>query len=97
VVVVVTDGEPTAHLEPGGHAVFDWPPSRETLRATVAQVDRLTGLRASFTFFMLGDDPRLAACVDDVARRCGGRVVAPTLDGLGAEVVADYVRTRSTR
>jgi uncharacterized protein with von Willebrand factor type A (vWA) domain len=94
VVLVVTDGEPTAHLEPDGEAVFQWPPSRETLRATVAEVDRLTGLQASFTFFMLGDDPRLAAFIDDVARRCGGRVVAPTLDGLGAEVVSDYLRTR---
>jgi uncharacterized protein with von Willebrand factor type A (vWA) domain len=46
---------------------------------------------------MLGDDPRLAAFVDDVARRCGGRVVAPTLDGLGAEVVADYLSARSRR
>ena len=94
VVLVVTDGEPTAHLEPDGEALFHWPPSQETLRATVAEVDRLTGLQASFTFFMLGDDPRLAAFIDDVARRCGGRVVAPTLDGLGAEVVSDYLRTR---
>jgi uncharacterized protein with von Willebrand factor type A (vWA) domain len=94
VVLVVTDGEPTAHLEPGGEAVFDYPPSRQTLRATVAELDRVTGLRASFTFFILGDDPRLAAFVDDMARRCGGRVVAPTLDGLGAEVVSDYLRTR---
>jgi uncharacterized protein with von Willebrand factor type A (vWA) domain len=94
VVLVVTDGEPTAHLEPDGEAVFDWPPSRETLQATIAELDRVTGLRASFTFFILGDDPRLAAFVDDVARRCGGRVVAPTLDGLGAEVVSDYLRTR---
>src|SRR6201991_2039825 len=94
VVLVVTDGEPTAHLEPDGEALFHWPPSQETLRATVAEVDRLTGLQASFTFFMLGDDPRLAAFSDDVARRCGGRVVAPTLDGLGAEVVSDYLRTR---
>jgi uncharacterized protein with von Willebrand factor type A (vWA) domain len=94
VVLVVTDGEPTAHLEPDGHAVFDYPPSPHTLRATVAEVDRLTGLRASFTFFMLGEDPRLAAFVDAVARRCRGRVVAPTLDGLGAEVVSDYLRNR---
>ena len=94
VVLVVTDGEPTAHLEPDGEAVFEWPPSRETLQATIAELDRVTGLRASFTFFILGDDPRLAAFVDDVARRCGGRVVAPTLDGLGAEVVSDYLRTR---
>jgi len=94
VVLVVTDGEPTAHLEPDGEAVFDWPPSHETLRATIAEVDRIAALRAAITFFMLGDDPRLAAFVDDVARRCGGRVVAPTLDGLGAEVVSDYLRTR---
>ena len=94
VVLVVTDGEPTAHLEPDGHAEFDYPTSPQTLRATIAEVDRLAGLRASFTFFVLGDDPRLAAFVDGVARRCGGRVVAPTLDGLGAEVVADYLRTR---
>jgi uncharacterized protein with von Willebrand factor type A (vWA) domain len=94
VVLVVTDGEPTAHLEADGEAVFDWPPSPQTVRATVGAVDRLAGLRASFTFFLLGDDPRLAAFVDDVARRCGGRVVAPTLDGLGAEVVSDYLRTR---
>jgi uncharacterized protein with von Willebrand factor type A (vWA) domain len=97
VVLVVTDGEPTAHLEPDGEAFFGWPPRPETLRATVAEVDRLTGLRTAFTFFMLGDDPRLAAFVDDVARRCGGRVVAPTLDGLGAEVVADYLSVRSRR
>jgi len=94
VVLVVTDGEPTAHLEPDGEAVFDWPPSPETLRATIGELDRVTAQRASITFFMLGDDPRLAVFVDDVARRCGGRVVAPTLDGLGAEVVSDYLRTR---
>jgi uncharacterized protein with von Willebrand factor type A (vWA) domain len=94
VVLVVTDGEPTAHLEPDGYAAFDYPPSPQTLAATVAEVDRLTGLRASFTFFRLGDDPRLARFVDSVARRCGGKVVAPTLDGLGAEVVADYLRVR---
>ena len=94
VLLVVTDGEPTAHLEPDGQAAFDYPTSPETLRATVAEVDRLSGLRASFTFFVLGDDPRLARFMDGVARRCGGRVVAPTLDGLGAEVVADYLRTR---
>ncbi len=51
-------------------------------------------LIASFTFFRLGDDPRLARFVDAVARRCGGKVVAPTLDGLGAEVVANYLRAR---
>ncbi|HEY0814736.1 MAG TPA: VWA domain-containing protein [Pseudonocardia sp.] len=94
VVLVVTDGEPTAHLEPDGQAVFDYPTSPQTLHATVAELDRLSGLHAAFTFFVLGDDPRLATFMDGIARRCGGRVVAPTLDGLGAEVVSDYLRTR---
>jgi uncharacterized protein with von Willebrand factor type A (vWA) domain len=47
--------------------------------------------------FMLGEDPRLAAFVDLVARRSGGRVVAPDLDGLGAAVVSDYLHGRRQR
>ncbi|MBF6300728.1 VWA domain-containing protein [Nocardia amamiensis] len=94
VVLVVTDGEPTAHLEPDGEAYFNWPPESRTLAATMAQVDALAKLGASVTVFMLGDDPRLAAFVDLMARRGGGRVVAPDLDGLGAAVVSDYLRGR---
>jgi uncharacterized protein with von Willebrand factor type A (vWA) domain len=95
VVLVVTDGEPTAHLEPDGEAYFDYPPSPHTLRATIGELDKLSGLKATFTFFVLGDDPRLAVFMDDVAKRVGGRVVTPSLDGLGAEVVADYLKRRS--
>jgi uncharacterized protein with von Willebrand factor type A (vWA) domain len=91
---MVTDGEPTAHLEPDGTAEFDYPPRPATLRKTVAEVDRLAKLDASVTVFRLGDDPRLTAFVDLLARRSGGRVVAPAADGLGAAVVGDYLRTR---
>ncbi|MFB9903426.1 hypothetical protein [Allokutzneria oryzae] len=94
VVLVVTDGEPTAHLEPDGEAVFDYPPRRETIAKTLVEVDALTRLGAGITVFMLGENPRLAAFVDTVARRSGGRVLAPTVDGLGAAVVADYLRNR---
>ncbi len=97
VVLVVTDGEPTAHLEEDGDSYFDYPPSPDTVRATLAEVDQLSRLHASVTIFRLGEDPRLARFVDLLARRCGGRVVAPTLDGLGAEVVADYLGRRATR
>lgn len=94
VVLVVTDGEPTAHLEPDGEAFFDWPPDPRTLTVTMAQVDALAKLGASVTVFMLGESPRLAAFVDLMARRSGGRVVAPDLDGLGAALVSDYLRGR---
>ncbi|HEX4703715.1 MAG TPA: VWA domain-containing protein [Pseudonocardiaceae bacterium] len=97
VVLVVTDGEPTAHLEPDGEARFNWPPMPRTLAVTMAQVDALAKLGASVTVFMLGEDPRLAAFVDLVARRSGGKVVAPDLDGLGAAVVSDYLRGRRQR
>ncbi|MBN9798654.1 VWA domain-containing protein [Pseudonocardia alni] len=95
VVLVVTDGEPTAHLEPDGEAFFDYPPSPHTLRATVDGLDRLIGMDAAFTFFVLGDDPGLLSFVNRLARRAGGRVVQPDLDGLGAEVVSDYLRRRT--
>ncbi|HEU4948276.1 MAG TPA: VWA domain-containing protein [Kribbella sp.] len=94
VVLLVTDGEPTAHLEPDGTAEFDYPPRPATLRKTVAEVDRLAKLGTSVTVFRLGDDPRLTSFVDLLARRSGGRVVAPDAEGLGAAVVSDYLRTR---
>jgi uncharacterized protein with von Willebrand factor type A (vWA) domain len=97
VVMIVTDGEPTAHLEPDGSAFFHWPPIVETLEATVGEVDALTRFGATLNFFLLGDDPGLARFVDAVARRNGGRVFTPELDRLGEYVVADYLRTRRGR
>ena len=94
VVLVVTDGEPTAHLEPDSEAAFEYPPTMRTLRKTMSEVDSLAKLGASISVFILGEDPKLAAFVDLVARRGGGRVVAPDLDGLGAAVVRDYLRNR---
>jgi uncharacterized protein with von Willebrand factor type A (vWA) domain len=94
VVLVVTDGEPTAHLEPDGEAVFAYPTRPRTLQKTLGEVDRLARLGASLSVFRLGDDDRLARFVDIVARRGGGRVVTPDLDGLGPAVVSDYLRSR---
>ena len=96
-VLIVTDGEPTAHLEPDGLRGFDYPPSRRTLGLTVRELDELSQLGAQVTFFRLGEDPGLARFVDGMARRAGGRVVAPDLDGLGAAVVSDYMRLRRRR
>jgi uncharacterized protein with von Willebrand factor type A (vWA) domain len=94
VVIVVTDGEPTAHLQPDGEAEFNYPPLPRTLRLTLAEVDKLARLGASVSVFMLGEDERLKQFVEIVARRSGGRVVMPDLDGLGAAVVSDYLRNR---
>ncbi|MEW2014714.1 VWA domain-containing protein [Rhodococcus sp. NPDC076796] len=94
VVLIVTDGEPTAHLEPDGHAFFDYPPHPKTLGLTVRELDTVAKLGAQVTIFRLGDDPGLARVVDKMAERVGGRVIAPDLDGLGAAVVTDYLKRR---
>ncbi|MEQ4303922.1 hypothetical protein ABNF97_21495 [Plantactinospora sp. B6F1] len=98
VVLVVTDGEPTAHLDPEyGGGVFNWPSLPETIQLTVAEVDRLTRYGATMNLFMLGEDPGLRRFVDAMARRCGGRVFTPDLDDLGEYVVSDYLRARRGR
>lgn len=97
VVLVVTDGEPTAHLSPDGESWFTYPPSLETLRTTIAQLDRLQRLGARVTFFRLGDDPGLAHFVKQMAGRVDGRVVSPDLDDLGTAVVSEYLSARRRR
>jgi len=97
VVMVVTDGEPTAHLLGDGTPYFDWPPTRETIRATVTQVDEIVRWGATLNMFMLGEDPGLARFVDAIARRSGGRVFTPDIGRLGEYVVADYLRARRGR
>ncbi|WP_433498029.1 hypothetical protein ACQP1K_24445 [Sphaerimonospora sp. CA-214678] len=97
VVLVVTDGEPTAHLMPNGVPRFDWPPSRETLTLTLAEVDKMTRRRATINIFMLAPDDRLREFVDEIARRNGGRVFSPDADRLGEYVVSDFLRARTRR
>ncbi|HEX9832811.1 MAG TPA: hypothetical protein VGA66_06940, partial [Mycobacterium sp.] len=109
VLLVVTDGEPTAHLESYGDGAglesaaqppgvfFDYPPHPRTIAHTVKGFDDMVGLGAQVTIFRLGSDPGLAKFIDQVARRVEGRVVVPDLDGLGAAVVGDYLRSRRRR
>ncbi|ORU98585.1 hypothetical protein AWB93_13965 [Mycobacterium bohemicum] len=101
VVLVVTDGEPTAHLEDfdgdGTTVFFDYPPHPRTIAHTVRGFDDMARLGAQITIFRLGSDPGLARFIDQVARRVEGRVVVPDDDGLGAAVVGDYLRSRRRR
>ncbi len=97
VVLIVTDGEPTAHLIGGNQAFFQWPTTSETVRATIAEVDELARYGATLNTFMLGDDPGLARFVDAMARRVGGRVFTPDIGRLGEYVVADYLKVRRGR
>lgn len=95
VLLVVTDGEPTAHLEADGEVWFSYPPHPLTIAHSVRELDAAARLGAQTTFFRLGEDPGLARFIDSMARRVDGRMVSPELDDLGAAVVGSYLGSRS--
>ncbi|MGY1736631.1 VWA domain-containing protein [Geodermatophilus sp. SYSU D00684] len=97
VVLVVTDGEPTAHLEEDGTPYFCWPPMPETIARTVAEVERVARSGATLNVFALDPEPGLVHFVHDITARAGGRVFTPDSERLGEYVVADYLRTRRGR
>jgi uncharacterized protein with von Willebrand factor type A (vWA) domain len=97
IVMVVTDGEPTAHLLPNGRSEFSWPPLPETLELTMAEVEKISRRGATINVFMLDDEPTLVRFVEAVARRNGGRVFQPSTERLGEYVVSDYIRARKGR
>jgi uncharacterized protein with von Willebrand factor type A (vWA) domain len=94
VLLIVTDGEPTSHLEPDGEVYFSYPPDPLTVAYAVRELDNSMRLGAHTTFFRLGDDPGLARFIDYLAKRVDGAVVAPELDDLGAAVVSSYLGSR---
>ncbi|GAA4110290.1 VWA domain-containing protein [Nocardioides fonticola] len=94
VLLIVTDGEPTSHLESSGEVYFSYPPHPLTIAYAVRELDNAMRLGAQTTFFRLGEDPGLARFIDSMARRVDGRVVAPELDDLGAAVVGSYLGSR---
>ena len=91
VILVITDGEPTAHLARDGFADFAWPPTRETIAAPLAEVERCTRRGATINVFMLDDEPRLVGFMQELSRRNGGRLFMPKRGALGQFVVADYL------
>lgn len=92
-ILLVTDGEPTAHLE-GEHVFFQWPPARETIRKTFREAARLAKSGVTMNVFMLEDSPGLVAFIENLTRTVGGRVFEPAGDELGDMVVREYVRRR---
>ena len=94
VLLIVTDGEPTSHLEPDGEVYFSYPPHPLTVAYAVRELDNAGRLGAQTTFFRLGEDPGLARFIKSMAQRVDGRVVAPELDDLGAAVVGSYLGDR---
>ena len=92
-VIMVTDGEPTAHLD-GEVPYFAWPPEPRTLRLTLAEAARLARTGATLNIFLLDHDPGAAAFVERMVSGYGGRIFYPDLNDLGRLVIRDYLRGR---
>jgi uncharacterized protein with von Willebrand factor type A (vWA) domain len=92
-IIMVTDGEPTAHME-GDVADFNYPPTRRTLDETLREVRRCTRDSITINTFMLERTPWLTAFVEEMTRLNRGRAFFAAPDRLGEYVVVDYVNAR---
>ena len=93
-IIVVTDGEPTAHIEPDGEVLFNYPPVPETLRRTMAEVVRCTRAGIIINVFALDIERTQFPFVEQIARVNGGRTFSTTPDALGGYVLVDFLRHR---
>jgi uncharacterized protein with von Willebrand factor type A (vWA) domain len=93
-VIMVTDGEPTAHLDDDGLAWFNWPPLRETGEKTLREAIRLARSGISINVFMLESSPGLVRFMGRLAKATGGQVVPAHSPDLEGTVIGDYVRRR---
>jgi uncharacterized protein with von Willebrand factor type A (vWA) domain len=92
-VIMVTDGEPTAHLE-GEEVFFSWPPVQRTIELTLAEALRLAKTGVTLNIFMLEESPGLIRFMERLAQITAGRVFLMDDRELGAFVVRDYVARR---
>jgi uncharacterized protein with von Willebrand factor type A (vWA) domain len=95
-VILITDGEPTAHLE-GDQAYFSYPPSYKTLMETLKEVRRCSQMGIIINTFMLENNYQLVNFVDQVTRINKGRAFYTTPDNLSQYVLVDYVTNRKKR
>jgi len=97
-VIMVTDGEPTAHLvdgyDGGVEATFRWPPTPETIHKTLAEAARLSGSGITLNIYMLEEDEALTRFMDQLAELTGGRVFHAAGHDIGQFVLRDFVRYR---
>ena len=95
-IIMITDGEPTAHLE-GTRAYFAYPPSYRTIQETLKEVKRCTQAGITINTFMLESTYDLLDFVDKMTRINKGRAFFTTPDKLGQFVLVDYMSNRRKR
>ena len=95
-IIMVTDGEPTAHITDQGYPQFNYPPSQETVDRTLTEVRRCTRDGIRINVFMLDATPYLTRFIETVTKMNGGRAFFTTNQNLGDYVLVDFVDQRRT-
>ncbi|MFN8629391.1 MAG: VWA domain-containing protein [Chloroflexota bacterium] len=96
-VIVITDGEPTAHTERDGRVEFSYPPTARTIQETLREVTRCTRDGITINTFMLDRSPSLTNFVGYITELNRGRAFYAEPDRLGEYVLVDFVRNRRRR
>jgi uncharacterized protein with von Willebrand factor type A (vWA) domain len=95
-IIMISDGEPTAHLE-NGRSYFAYPPSPVTIKETLKMVKRITRKKITLNTFMLDRSYYLKEFVNQITRINKGRVFYTTPDKLGEYILVDYVASKTKK
>lgn len=90
-IIMITDGEPTAHITADGYPFFNYPPARETVEATLREVVRCTKEQIRINTFGLGADGSLRAFIEQMTSINRGRAFFTTPENLGDYVLVDFM------
>lgn len=95
-IILITDGQPTAHCE-GDRLYLQYPPSQRTITATLQEVKRCTGKGIAINTFMLAKSYYLERFVDQLTKINRGRAFYTTPEQLGEYLVVDYLAKKRRR
>jgi uncharacterized protein with von Willebrand factor type A (vWA) domain len=93
-ILMITDGEPTAHITPSGDIYFNYPPVRETVEATLREVVRCTREGIRINTFVLDATSALTAFIEKMTQINRGRAFYTTNEALGDYVLVDFLEHR---
>jgi uncharacterized protein with von Willebrand factor type A (vWA) domain len=93
-IIMITDGEPTAHITEQGDAFFDYPPDPRTIEMTLREVQRVTRDGIRINTFMLEDNFYLREFVERMMKMNRGRAFYTTPETLGDYVLVDFLEQR---
>ena len=93
-ILMVTDGEPTAHINAFGQPEFNYPPTHETINLTLTEVNKCTRDNIRINVFMLDATPYLTSFIEKITKMNGGRAFFTDNQNVGDFVLVDFVEQK---